>query len=220
MKILKQKRLINDYEYEKRQRKSSDNEVQRDVEIGKMQPQIVDHVKKSHLNSEDHVQQLLHENENLQKQVEHLQLCSSKRNKSVNYYKRSLKKVKSKFKTEIHGEVKSLKDTILNKDKEIQSLLSEINELEEKLRDNVNTKNADGSYSDSAQLCVIELAGLEVAVEKIPKVVQVVSSHLFARHLNFLIYHQSRQHRLSLMKDIILPKNLLRKGLNHLQVLA
>ncbi|KAH3782842.1 hypothetical protein DPMN_160762 [Dreissena polymorpha] len=179
MKILKQERLINDYE--KRQRKSSDNEVQRDVEIGKMEPQIVDHVKKSLLNSEDHVQQLLHENENLQKPVERLQLCSSKRNKSVNYFKRSLKKVKSKFKPEIHGEeVKSLKDTILNKDKEIQSLLSEINELEEKLRDNVNTKNADGSYSDSVRLCVIELAGLEVAVEKIPKVIQVVSSHLFA----------------------------------------
>ena len=41
-----------------------------------------------------------------------------------------------------------------------------------------DTKNADGSYNDNIRLCVLELTGLEVAVEKVSPAIQAVMKHM------------------------------------------
>lgn len=58
-----------------------------------------------------------------------------------------------------------------------------IETLKDVLEDKFQTKNLDGSFSNNVRLCVIELSGLEVAVEKIPVVIQTVSNHLYNRKL-------------------------------------
>ena len=61
------------------------------------------------------------------------------------------------------------------------------------LKDHVNslrsekltTKNDDGSYGNEVRMCVVELSGLEVAVEKVTEVIKTVGKHLF--HVNLVI---------------------------------
>ncbi|KAG1667760.1 hypothetical protein GQR58_018268 [Nymphon striatum] len=42
-----------------------------------------------------------------------------------------------------------------------------------------STKNTDGSFTDNLRMCVVELSGLEVAVEKVSSVIETVSRQLF-----------------------------------------
>ncbi|XP_045170683.2 uncharacterized protein LOC123533110 [Mercenaria mercenaria] len=72
------------------------------------------------------------------------------------------------------------------KEHEINSLQQDLDEANEALRTNekkVATKNSDGSFADNFRLCVMELAGLEVAVEKVSPVIKCISKHLFSQEL-------------------------------------
>ncbi|XP_045159232.2 uncharacterized protein LOC123524811 [Mercenaria mercenaria] len=71
-----------------------------------------------------------------------------------------------------------------NSIKQMKLLLDEkeqqINELQEEAieKKKIDTRNANGCFTDNVRLCVMELAALEVATEKVSKVIQCVSSHL------------------------------------------
>ena len=66
----------------------------------------------------------------------------------------------------------------------VEELSDENETLREQLAQNIGTRNKDGSFNNSIRLCVIELAGLEVACEKVSPVISAVSNHIFGRQFN------------------------------------
>ena len=54
----------------------------------------------------------------------------------------------------------------------------EMTDLKDRLQMLYKTKNDDGSYNDRIRLCILELTGLEVAVEKFSPVIQAVLKHM------------------------------------------
>ncbi|KAL3848471.1 hypothetical protein ACJMK2_019325 [Sinanodonta woodiana] len=60
-------------------------------------------------------------------------------------------------------------------------LQDKIEDLQEMKEIQIKTKSTHGTYSDKLRLCVIQLAGLEVATEKVTPVIQVVSEKLFEK---------------------------------------
>ena len=54
----------------------------------------------------------------------------------------------------------------------------------ERLSMHFDTKNTDGSYSDNIRLCVLELTGLEVAVEKVSPAIQTVMKHMIGTEIS------------------------------------
>ena len=104
--------------------------------------------------------------------------------KTASYYKMSANKLRQKFRKvvpENFDEVKKQKNIIKQKDMIIREQETNIDLLKEQISQVFDTKESDGSFTDSVRLCVIELSGLEVAVEKVPSVIQSVSKHLFGR---------------------------------------
>lgn len=104
--------------------------------------------------------------------------------KTASYYKMSANKLRQKFRKvepDSSDQIKQQKNIIKQKDMIIKELETNIDLLKEQISQVFDTKESDGSFTDSVRLCVIELSGLEVAVEKVPSVIQSVSKHLFGR---------------------------------------
>ncbi|KAL3831421.1 hypothetical protein ACJMK2_023172 [Sinanodonta woodiana] len=57
-------------------------------------------------------------------------------------------------------------------------------DIDEIINESIKTKNEDGSFSHKVRLCVIELVGLEVAVEKVSPVIQSVLRHILGKSLD------------------------------------
>ncbi|XP_045198613.2 uncharacterized protein LOC123552927 [Mercenaria mercenaria] len=71
-------------------------------------------------------------------------------------------------------------ETLLARLSKKENEVIELEELGNMLKsEKLTTKNEDGSYSDKVRLCIVELSGLEVAVEKVSEVIKTVSKHLF-----------------------------------------
>ena len=70
---------------------------------------------------------------------------------------------------------------ILDKENKVTELEEDVDEI---INENIKTKNEDGSYSHEVRLCVIELFGLEVAVEKVSPVIQSVLRHILGKSLD------------------------------------
>ncbi|CAC5409161.1 unnamed protein product [Mytilus coruscus] len=85
-------------------------------------------------------------------------------------------KVKSE---DVKDEIEPLKLVLKEKDHQIENLLLEISILKEAANFNLVTRNKDATFTDCVRLCVMELSGLEVAVEKVSPVIQTVCKHLF-----------------------------------------
>jgi hypothetical protein len=100
--------------------------------------------------------------------------------KAMSYYKQRSKKLRGKMEDDTH--VYELKATIAGMDAKIQQLEIDNEELREEQKvQNLPTKRTGGSYADHVRLCVMDLSGLEAAVEKINFVMRSVSTHLFGR---------------------------------------
>ena len=81
------------------------------------------------------------------------------------------------------SEVGSLKTLLKEKEKKIRDLEINCDILKEQISANTcTTKNSDGSFAENIRMCVIELTGLEVAVEKVTSTIETVSKHLFGTH--------------------------------------
>ena len=99
--------------------------------------------------------EVLHEQENKKK-------ISAQKNAS--YLRSEIKRLKSEAHENVNDEINDLKSIIRMREYEIEDLQMEIADIQERLRMQFQTKNVDGSYNDNIRLCVLELAGLEVAV--------------------------------------------------------
>ncbi|XP_045169684.2 uncharacterized protein LOC123532337 [Mercenaria mercenaria] len=128
--------------------------------------------------------------ESLNKELQTLNECvSTEKRKKISA---------QKYNSYVRTEMKSLKEKVTEKELQLKKLQQQKsctdcegreNEILE-LTDHVNNlmaekvrmKNDDGSYSNEVRLCVMELSGLEVAVEKVSPVIQAISKHLF--HVN------------------------------------
>lgn len=135
-------------------------------------------LKKKELN----IDNLVAENEMLKEKVADVNAKKVKSIKSTRYLKQTVKNLRNGSQT--NKDLTILKKELALRDKEIGQLQNNIEILKEELADKHNTKNSDGSFNNNMRLCVIELAGLEVAVEKIPSVIETVSKHLFLRQLS------------------------------------
>ena len=138
-------------------------------------------LKRKLLNNELYVDNLLTENQHLRKKLSQNITDRINAKKSVRYFKKNAKLFRSEIKNNDH--LKTLKNTIREKDKEINYLNLQIETMKDELKQSYGTKNADGSFNDNVRLCCIELAGLEVAVEKVTPVIQVVSKHMYSREV-------------------------------------
>ena len=76
---------------------------------------------------------------------------------------------------------KLIKSQILDKENKIAQVEEDIDEI---INESIQTKNEDGSYSHKVRLCVMELVGLEVAVEKVSPVIQSVLRHILGKSLD------------------------------------
>ena len=74
--------------------------------------------------------------------------------------------------------------------------------LEDYLSDHLTTKTDSGAYTDNLRLCVIELASLEVAMEKISPVITTVIQHMLGHELK----RADLPNKTLWTKDIILLK--------------
>ncbi|CAC5420858.1 unnamed protein product [Mytilus coruscus] len=98
--------------------------------------------------------------------------------KKVSSLKIQLNKMKAKSE-DVKDEIEPLKLVLKEKDHQIENLLLEISILKEAANFNLVTRNKDATFTDCVRLCVMELSGLEVAVEKVSPVIQTVCKHLF-----------------------------------------
>lgn len=117
-------------------------------------------------------------------------------NQSEKCKKNALQKKNSYLKTELLKLRDEKSESSLandNGDERLQEIVNtqedKITNLEEQL-EHVSTeekkhklKNTDGSYSNHVRLCIMELSGLEVAVEKVSPIIQTVAKHLFAENI-------------------------------------
>ncbi|XP_053381945.1 uncharacterized protein LOC128549357 [Mercenaria mercenaria] len=139
-------------------------------------------MKKKMLENEMYVENLLTENESLRKKVSRQLSDKNNAKRSVRYFKKNVNTLRSEIKT--RNQIKTLTQTVAEKQKEIDQLQIENEFLKDDKKQKYETKNSDGSFNDSIRLCVIELAGLEVAVEKVSQVIQVISRHMFSREIS------------------------------------
>ena len=93
--------------------------------------------------------------------------------KASSYFKNASKEIRKSIKMD------QQKNLVKEKDAEIEALRNNLEILQEEMKDKYSTRNEDGSFVNNMRLCVIELAGLEVAAEKVTPVIQTVSKHLF-----------------------------------------
>lgn len=102
----------------------------------------------------------------------------------INSYMRTeLKSVKEKMtKRDIELDVKKKcteceisRTALIEKENELADLSDYIDNQKTK---KVSLKNEDGSYSNEVRLCIMELSGLEVAVEKVSPVIQAISKNI------------------------------------------
>ncbi|CAC5358700.1 unnamed protein product [Mytilus coruscus] len=98
--------------------------------------------------------------------------------KKVSSLKIQLNKMKAKSE-DVKDEIEPLKLVLKEKDHQIENLLLEISILKEAANFNLVTRNKDATFTDCVRLCVMELSGLEVAVEKVSPVIQTVCKQLF-----------------------------------------
>ena len=115
--------------------------------------------------------------------VENVERKKINAQKSAHYYKTKAGVLREKLNYQAVTDNVELKERVRVSEEENQSLRSELELLGEKLSCSCTTTNKDGSYTDGVRLCVIELAALEVATEKVPLVIQTVSKHLFSNEL-------------------------------------
>ena len=71
------------------------------------------------------------------------------------------------------------KRALSDKNKYICQLEHELELQSNVTQDRVTLKDSSGAYSYDTRLAAIELLSLEVAAEKVPKVIQAVGSHVF-----------------------------------------
>ncbi|KAH3855452.1 hypothetical protein DPMN_098019 [Dreissena polymorpha] len=82
-----------------------------------------------------------------------------------------------------HSSAESLKQAKLDVE-ERDLIIAELEEEIDSLKSNkIKSKNERGMYSENIHLCIMELAGLEVAVEKMSPVIQVVMRHVAGKEL-------------------------------------
>ncbi|XP_045190091.2 uncharacterized protein LOC123547228 [Mercenaria mercenaria] len=99
--------------------------------------------------------------------------------KSASYYKVRASKLREKLKNDNDEPLRALRTKLAEKDAKIRELEANYLILQDELREGkIETRTKDGAFTDNVRLCVVELSGLEVAVEKIPEVVRTVSKHL------------------------------------------
>ena len=98
--------------------------------------------------------------------------------KNASYLRLELKRMKNEARDSVNDEINDLKSVIRMKEYEIDDLQMEIIDLQDRLRMQFNTKNENGSYRDNIRLCILELTGLEVAVEKVSPTIQAVIKHV------------------------------------------
>ena len=98
--------------------------------------------------------------------------------KNASYLRLELQRKRNEARENANDEINDLKALIRLKEYEIDDMRMQIADLEDHLRTQCNTKNEDGSYKDNIRLCVLELTGLEVAVEKISPTIQAVIKHI------------------------------------------
>ncbi|KAL3841605.1 hypothetical protein ACJMK2_019722 [Sinanodonta woodiana] len=103
--------------------------------------------------------------------------------KSASYYKMKAKKLHQQIKSGESPNIDKVKHILVGKNQELHNLQVQVEMLTEELNEKHCTKNLDGSYTDNVRLCVIELAALEVATEKISPAIEVVSRHIFRREI-------------------------------------
>lgn len=77
----------------------------------------------------------------------------------------------------LEEKIVALTNKLSEKELSVSELQEQVEELEE--RKKITTKQSDGTYTDNIRHCVIQLAGLEVATEKVRPVIEVVLSCLF-----------------------------------------
>lgn len=100
--------------------------------------------------------------------------------KTASYYRVVSTTLRNKLKNKQVEAVRTLKTLNCEKDQRIHELEDKVLTLQQSLTESkVETKGKDGKFSDKLRMCVIELGGLEVAVEKIPEVIKCVSKHVF-----------------------------------------
>ncbi|KAL4219419.1 Piwi-like protein 1 [Mactra antiquata] len=106
--------------------------------------------------------------------------------KTASYYKVRATKLAQKLKSDLKESdlVKSLRSKVSENEAKVRELEINNDILKEQINQQAcETKNVDGTFSDNLRMCIIELSGLEVAVEKVPNVIKTVSKHLFGKDL-------------------------------------
>ncbi|KAH3826899.1 uncharacterized protein LOC127832644 [Dreissena polymorpha] len=79
---------------------------------------------------------------------------------------------------EKNEKIKQVTNLLCEKDVQLSELTEELNELQASQR-KVETRSAKGAFASNVRECVIQLAGLEVATEKVTPVIEVVAETLF-----------------------------------------
>lgn len=123
-------------------------------------------------------------------------LSDNKHLKDVNHKKTKAQKLASYYRGILQkyrdlDQFEKIKHELKKKQDEIDWLMNENEELKDS-RLNCKTKNDDGSFSNDLRLCVMELFGLEVGMEKIPSAIATVSKHLFGYKFEKKVYQQCR----------------------------
>ena len=108
--------------------------------------------------------------------------------KNASYLRLELKRMKNEARDSVNDEINDLKSVIRMKEYEIDDLQMEIIDLQDRLRMQFNTKNENGSYRDNIRLCILELTGLEVAVEKVSPTIQAVIKHVTGTEFQSLTF--------------------------------
>lgn len=105
--------------------------------------------------------------------------------KTTSYYKLSSNKLREKLQNNDNDSelLKSLKNSIDYKELKVKELETNVDILQEQLAETFQTKSNERIFTNNIRPCIIELSGLEVAVEKVSPVIATVSKHLFGRKL-------------------------------------
>lgn len=140
-------------------------------------------LKINHAACADSVKELNEENKLLREGKKNQNDAEQKKiqaQKTASYYRVVSTTLRNKLKNKQVEAVRTLKTLNREKDQRIHELEDTVLTLQQSLTESkVETKGKDGKFSDKLRMCVIELGGLEVAVEKIPEVIKCVSKHVF-----------------------------------------
>jgi chromosome segregation ATPase len=88
---------------------------------------------------------------------------------------------------ECNSNLVKLKQAVVQKDEELADRDLLIQDLQESLsvlkNETIETRNVKGIFNENVRLSIMELAGLEVAIEKMSPVIQCVMKHLCGKDL-------------------------------------